>query len=60
MNNNPIIGYREFTDGATRPIYDDGRQYVIDDDGLKLYGVWVIPKEEAPPHLIVPADEDKQ
>jgi hypothetical protein len=28
-----IVGYREFTDGATRPVYEDERgQLVYDDD----------------------------
>ena len=30
------IGYRRFTDGATRPVFHDqagGREYVLDDDG---------------------------
>jgi hypothetical protein len=56
----PIIRYREFTDGSMRPVYEDGRrQYAIDDDGFKVYGVWLIPEEEPPAPLIVPADEDE-
>jgi hypothetical protein len=54
----PIIAYREFTDGSMRPIYEDGRrQYVIDDEGLRVYGVWMIPQDEANLPLIIPADE---
>jgi hypothetical protein len=54
MRTDPIIAYREFTDGSMRPIYDDGRrQYVIDDEGFKVYGVWFIPKDEPEPPLIV-------
>jgi hypothetical protein len=35
-----IIAYREFVDGSMRPVYDDGRrQYVINDDGERVYGV---------------------
>jgi hypothetical protein len=30
-----------------RPIYDNGRrQYVIDDGGYRVYGVWLIPEDE--------------
>jgi hypothetical protein len=51
---------RDYTGGSMRPIYDDGkRQYVIDDDGFKVYGVWLIPEDEPVLPLIVPADEDK-
>jgi hypothetical protein len=61
MSHDPVIGHCQFADGALRPVYDDGkRQYVIDDDGYRVYGVWLIPKEEPDLPLIVPADEDKQ
>jgi hypothetical protein len=49
MNWDPIIGNREFTDGAMRPIFDDGRrQYVIDDEGFPVYEAWLIPEEKPP------------
>jgi hypothetical protein len=52
----PIIAYRLFTDGTTRPIYEDwhGKQYVVDDDGRHVYGVWFIPESEdiEPPILV--------
>jgi hypothetical protein len=40
----PIIGHRHFVDDSTRPIFEqvDGRQYVFDDDGKRVYGVWII------------------
>jgi hypothetical protein len=40
----PIIGYMQFVDGSKRPIFEqvDGRQYVFDDDGKRVYGVWII------------------
>jgi hypothetical protein len=58
MKHDPVIGHCQFADGAMRPIYDDGqRQYVIDDDGYSVYGVWLIPEEEPAPPLIVLADE---
>jgi hypothetical protein len=39
----PVIATVPFTDGVERPIFLDahGRQYVIDDDGNRVYGVWV-------------------
>ena len=42
-----LIGYREFTDGKTRPVYldRDNRQFVIGDDDWPLYGVWLAPQE---------------
>jgi hypothetical protein len=60
MNLDPIIGHCAFADGAMRPIYDNGRrQYVIDNDGYRVYGVWLIPEDEPDLPLIVRADEDK-
>jgi hypothetical protein len=37
------LGERRFTDGTTRPVYrsHDGRQYGLDDDGERVYGVWL-------------------
>jgi hypothetical protein len=44
----PIIGRRLFVDGIRRPIYEDaGGQYVLDDDGERVYGVYLIPMEES-------------
>jgi hypothetical protein len=39
----PIIGHREFVGRARLPVYWDrrGRQYVEDDDGSPLYGLWL-------------------
>jgi hypothetical protein len=41
----------QFTDGTTRPIYrdDDGRQYVLDDEGEPVYGTWLHPDEYQEP-----------
>ena len=32
-----------FVDGVSRPVFldEDGRQYVIDNDGNRVYGVWI-------------------
>ena len=41
------IGYRDFVDGSRRPIDDDGRsQYVINDEGQRVHGLFMIPEEE--------------
>ena len=46
-NPDPIIAYREFIDGSMRPVFDDGkRQYVINDDCDRVYGVFFIPRDE--------------
>jgi hypothetical protein len=53
-----IIGTPEFTDGAQRAVYEDGdgRQFVIDDEGQAVYGVWLIPDEPAAiVRIVVPA-----
>jgi hypothetical protein len=31
----------------------DGRQYVLDDDGEPVYGVWFIPRDEADVPMVV-------
>jgi hypothetical protein len=60
MKDDSFIGHCKFADGAMRPIYDDGRrQYVIDNDGFPVYGVWLIPEDAPNLPLIVPTDEDK-
>jgi hypothetical protein len=40
-------GERLFTDGTTRPVFEDpdGRQYV-EDDGERVYGTWLPPADE--------------
>jgi hypothetical protein len=42
-----IIGTREFVDGSERAVYeqDDGRQFVLDNNGQTVYGVWILPDE---------------
>jgi hypothetical protein len=43
-----------FRDGSLRPVYEcaDGRQYVIADDGDRVYGVWFIPREVGPDVIV--------
>ena len=45
------LGERHFTDGTTCPVYRSGnrRQYVLDDDGEPVYGVWLHPDEYREP-----------
>jgi hypothetical protein len=45
--NDPLIARVRFVDGAERPVFDglDGRQYVFDDDGEPVHGVWYIPPD---------------
>jgi hypothetical protein len=42
------LGCRDFTDGTRRPVHadPDGRQWIIGDDGERVYGVW-LPEEDA-------------
>jgi hypothetical protein len=38
------IGVVPFNDGITRPVIlgADGRQYVFNDDGQRIYGEWIL------------------
>jgi hypothetical protein len=49
------IGRRHFTDGAERAIFEDyqGGQYVLDDVGQRVEGVWLPPADESDVPLIV-------
>lgn len=49
-----IICRREFIDGTMRPIYEDGKgQYVVNDDGDHVRGVYLIPRDEPDLPIIV-------
>jgi hypothetical protein len=51
------VSIAEFTDGTTREIYEEGdRQFVIDDDGCRVYGVWFIPRDECDIPIVVGDD----
>jgi hypothetical protein len=57
----PIIGHRDFVGGARLPVYLDrnGRQYVTDDDGAPLYGLWLYEGEDNEPQVLtVPAPKE--
>jgi hypothetical protein len=52
-----MIGHREFVDGTRRPIYEDAHsQYVLDDDGERVYGVWLIPEDDCDAPLIIESE----
>jgi hypothetical protein len=43
------IAYVYFDYGVKRPVYEDARgQFVFDDDGNRVDGIWYIPLEECP------------
>jgi hypothetical protein len=49
----PIASVR-FVDGVTRPVYEEsGRQYVYDEEGERVYGVWFLSPEEGDEPVIV-------
>ncbi|HZZ80167.1 MAG TPA: hypothetical protein VFE62_16755 [Gemmataceae bacterium] len=50
-------GERLFTDGVIRPVFLDNhhRQYVIDDDGERVYGIWIYREEDHPDYLPIPS-----
>jgi hypothetical protein len=41
-----IIGRRLFTDGITRPIFEDERGQFIEEGGEWVDGVWLLPEED--------------
>jgi hypothetical protein len=44
------IGYRDFVDDTQRAVFeDDVGQFVLDNDGERCYGVWLVPSEERQP-----------
>jgi hypothetical protein len=40
--NAPTIGHRLFTDGVTRPVYEDERGPFIEEDGERVDGLWLM------------------
>jgi hypothetical protein len=41
-----VVGHRQFTDGVTRPVYEDERGQFIEEDGDRVDGVWLVPEED--------------
>jgi hypothetical protein len=50
MTHDLVIARVLFVDGMWRPVHEqfDGRQYVFDDGGERIYGIWFIPREACP------------
>jgi hypothetical protein len=50
-----VVAHVDFADGQRRPVYQDaaGRQYVVDDDGEPVHGVWYIPRDECDAPIVV-------
>jgi hypothetical protein len=44
----PIVGRVPFVDGIERDVFEDadGRQWVTEYDGDRVYGVWLMPADE--------------
>jgi hypothetical protein len=53
------IGSRLFVDGVTRDVFvgEDGRQFVLDNDGNPVHGVWIYILELDSDPVIVPKSE---
>src|SRR5262245_11387694 len=43
--NEDVIGHRVFADGLSRPVFLDlaGKQNVLDGEGRRVHGIWVLP-----------------
>jgi hypothetical protein len=47
------VCFTEFADGLMRPVFEDARgQYVIDDDGEPVYGIWFLAPEADSPLIV--------
>jgi len=50
----------EFAGGPMRPVFEeDGRQFVIDDVGNRVYGVWFVPRDDADKPIVVDNRRDE-
>ena len=48
------VAFIEFAGGPMRPVYEDEKgQYVIDEFGFRVAGLWFIPKDESDTPTIV-------
>jgi hypothetical protein len=48
------LAFQLLTDGTRRPIYDDGvSQWVEDENGKRVYGMWYIPREECDAPIVI-------
>ena len=55
--NDPVIAFTEVCDGPMRPVYQDsdGGQYIHDNDGEIVRGVWWVPHDLPDEPLMVDA-----
>ena len=56
-----LLGFRTFTDGTPRPVYADrdGRQYVLGNDGERVYGTGVPEGDAADGPVIIEPGEQR-
>jgi hypothetical protein len=60
MTNLEPVAHVAFAGGPVRPVFEDGdRQYVIDDVGNRVYGVWFVPRDDADTPLVVDTGNDE-
>jgi hypothetical protein len=51
-----LVAYVELAGGQRRPVWEDELgQYVVDEDGARVRGVWYIPRDEADTPIVVNA-----
>ena len=52
---NRILGEVDFVDSSRRLVYEEpnGRQYVLDDLGEPVHGVWILPLDEVIPDRVI-------
>lgn len=50
-----VLADVDFVDGTRRLVHEgpDGRQYVIDDLGEPVHGVWILPVDEVEPDVVI-------
>jgi hypothetical protein len=60
MSNGEPIAHVDFVGGPMRPVFEDGdRQYVMDDSGDCVYGVWFVPRDAAAEPIVVGRDDNE-
>ena len=53
------VAHVQFADGPLRPVFEaDGRQFVISDDGERVYGIWFIPPGDPAPLIVEAGGEE--
>jgi hypothetical protein len=60
MTTEEPIAQIEFVGGLMRAVFEEGgRQFVIDDVGNRVYGVWFVPRDDADAPLVVGTGDDE-